>query len=188
MGVVLEADISGVNGPFDGTEPVLSTVPVTIDLGFEERFDDLYARAYGVAFQLLGRRSESEDVAQETLARCFVRWRRVRTYADAWVVRVAGNCAIDTWRRGCKVSRSVDNSSASTQTTPGPDPQRIDLHRALQGLSRRQREVLVLRFFADLPESDTAKALSCSVGSVKQHAARGLAALRTTAGLALEET
>ena len=42
-----------------------------------------------------------------------------------------------------------------------------------------EREVIVLRFLADLPEADVAKALGCSVGSVKQHASRGLAALRT---------
>src|SRR5262249_57892629 len=76
-----------------------TTAAVTIDLVFEEAFEDLYLRAYGVAYQLLGRRSEAEDVAQETLARAFVRWRRIRSYAEAWVVRVAGNLAIDAWRR-----------------------------------------------------------------------------------------
>ena len=108
---------------------------------FEEAFDDLYTRAYGVAFQLLGRRSEAEDVAQETLARAFVRWRKIRSYAEAWVVRVAGNLAIDVWRR----LRRVDTDAATERrgaTAPGPNEQRIDLHRALDKLSRRQREVL----------------------------------------------
>lgn len=156
-----------------------SVASITIDLVFEEAFEDLYARAYGVAYQLLGRRSESEDVAQETLARAFVRWRKVRTYAEAWVVRVAGNLAIDTWRR----LQRVDTAAATERrgaTSPEPTGQRVDLHRALNALSRRQREVIVLRFLADLPEADVAKALGCSVGSVKQHASRGLATLRTT--------
>ena len=77
----------------------------------------------------------------------------------------------------------VDTDAATERrgaTAPGPDGQRVDLHRALDTLSRRQREVIVLRFLADLPEADVAKALGCSVGSVKQHASRGLAALRTT--------
>ena len=152
---------------------------VTIDLVFEEAFEDLYARAYGVAYQLLGRRSESEDVAQETLARAFVRWRRIRSYAEAWVVRVAGNLAIDAWRRRQRVETSADAESRGA-SAPGPDGQRVDLHRALDTLSRRQREVLVLRFLADLTEADVAKVLGCSVGSVKQHASRGLATLRTT--------
>jgi RNA polymerase sigma-70 factor (sigma-E family) len=183
----MEADINVVDGQVDGRAvATTASVPTTIDLGFEEHFDDLYARAYGVAFQLLGSRTEAEDVAQETLARSFVHWRRVRDYAEAWVVRVAGNFAIDTWRRGKKVGGSVDDSATADVTTPGPDPQRLDLHHALRRLSRRQREVLVLRFLADLPEADVAQALGCSVGSVKQHAARGLAALRT-AGLSAEE-
>ena len=187
VGVVMEAEINVVDGQVDGRAGADNAViPVIIDLGFEEQFDDLYARAYGVAFQLLGRRTEAEDVAQETLARCFVHWRRIRDYAEAWVVRVAGNLAIDTWRRGNRVSGSVDDSATADVTTPGPDPQRLDLHHALRRLSRRQREVLVLRFLADLPEADVAQALGCSVGSVKQHAARGLAALRT-AGLSAEE-
>jgi RNA polymerase sigma-70 factor (sigma-E family) len=158
------------------SQPVAS---VTIDLAFEEAFEDLYVRAYGVAYQLLGRRSESEDVAQETLARAFVRWRRVRGYAEAWVVRVAGNLAIDAWRRRQRLEPDSDTERRGG-ASPGPDGQRVDLHRALAALSRRQREVIVLRFLADLPEADVAKALGCSVGSVKQHASRGLATLRTS--------
>ena len=182
----MEADINVVAGQVDGrVVATTASIATTIDLEFEEQFDDLYARAYGVAFQLLGRRTEAEDVAQETLARCFVHWRRVRDYAEAWVVRVAGNLAIDAWRRSRKVRGSVNDATADV-TTPGPDPQRLDLHHALRQLSRRQREVLMLRFLADLPEADVAQALGCSVGSVKQHAARGLAALRT-AGLSAEE-
>jgi RNA polymerase sigma-70 factor (sigma-E family) len=161
-----------------GEEPGTPPIPVTIDLVFEESFDELYARAYGMAYQLLGRRTEAEDVAQETLARAFVHWRKIRSYAEAWVVRVAGNLAIDAWRR----HRRLQHEAAPEGLTPGPDAARIDLHRALRRLSRRQREVLVLRFLADLPEADVAKALGCSVGSVKVHASRGLAALRVSMG------
>ena len=106
-------------------EPVDDSVtpafdPATIDLVFEEAFEDLYLRAYGVAYQLLGRRSEAEDVAQETLARAFVRWRKVRSYAEAWVVRVAGNLAIDTWRGRQRVDTDAD-TERRTESTPGPD-------------------------------------------------------------------
>ena len=171
MAVTLEAERSrsGDPGPVDGRRravgrPDAVRPSITIDLVFEEAFEDLYARAYGVAYQLLGRRSEAEDVAQETLARAFVRWRKIRGYAEAWVVRVAGNLAIDAWRR----RRSAVDTDADTErrgaTAPGPDGQRVDLHRALDSLSRRQREVIVLRFLADLPEADVAKALGCSVG------------------------
>jgi hypothetical protein len=66
----------------------------SIDLTFDEAFDGLYARAYGVAFQLIGSRPEAEDIAQETLARAYVRWRKVRDDAGPWAVRVAGNLSI----------------------------------------------------------------------------------------------
>jgi len=61
---------------------------------------------------------------------------------------------------------------------PGIDAQRVDLQRALLALSPKQRDVVVLRYLVDLPEADVAKAMRCSVGTVKTHASRGLAALR----------
>ena len=54
--------------------------------------------------------------------------------------------------------------------TPGPTRNASTSTGRSTRLSRRQREVLVLRFLADLPEADVAKALGCSVGSVKVHA------------------
>jgi RNA polymerase sigma-70 factor (sigma-E family) len=184
MAVALEARRPAVGGI---AEPDDTSVPtITIDLVFEESFEDLYSRAYGVAFQLLGRRTEAEDVAQEALARAFVHWRKIRGYAEAWVVRVASNLAIDTWRRTQRVDPSADTDGVES-SAPGPSAQRVDLHRALASLSKRQREVLVLRFLADQPEADVARVLGCSVGSVKQHASRGLTTLRTTMGNANEE-
>ena len=70
------------------------------------------------------------------------------------------------------------DQSASPRRVPTTTPDRVDLHRALDKLSRRQREVIVLRYFADLPEAAVAETLGCSVGAVKQHASRALAALR----------
>jgi len=175
VGVVMEAEPPVETAVAD---TAIEPVPALIDLVFEEAFEDLYARAYRVGYQLLGRRSEAEDVAQETLARAYVRWRRIQAYAEAWVVRVAGNLAIDAWRRGRRFRSTPTPDGAS----PGPTGTRIDLHRALARLSRRQRDVVVLRFLADLPEADVARVLGCSVGTVKQHATRGLTALRTSMG------
>ena len=97
-------------------------------------------------------------------------------------MRVAGNLAIDRWRR-IRTAASHPAPVATSVVTPD----RIDLHRALEQLSRRQREVVVLRYFADLPEAAVAEALGCSVGSVKTHASRALAALRVTLGPTNEE-
>jgi len=139
---------------------------------FDNQFERLWSRAYGVAYVVLGDRAESEDVAQETMARALVRWKKVSGYAEAWVVRVAGNLAIDRVRQGRR-TRGLPSGDL-----PPLDAQRVDLQRALLRLSRKQREVVVLRYLVDLPEAQVAETLGCSVGTVKTHASRGLAALR----------
>jgi RNA polymerase sigma-70 factor (sigma-E family) len=140
---------------------------------FDTEFDNLWSRAYGVAYVVLGDRGESEDVAQETLARALVRWKKVSAYAEPWVVRVAGNLAIDRVRK----QRRARGVPPAGDVAP-LDAQRVDLQRALLVLSPKQREVVVLRYLVDLPEAEVAQTLGCSVGTVKTHASRGLAALR----------
>jgi RNA polymerase sigma factor (sigma-70 family) len=140
---------------------------------FDEAYPRLYATAYRVAFRILGRRAEAEDAAAEACARAYASWWRVNRYAVAWVAKVASNLAIDAVRRG--------NRDRGLAAEPGPDPHvedRLDLQRALRALPRRQREVVVLRYLADLPEDAVAVALGCSVGTVTTHGSRGLAALR----------
>ena len=143
---------------------------------FDEAFPALFRAAYRVAYRLLGDREDAADAAQEACARACVRWRRLVRGGDPapWVVRVAGNIAIDQWRRRRTAASHPLPGAASTTT-----PDRVDLHRALHKLSRRQREVIVLRYFADLPEAAVAEALGCSVGAVKTHASRAMAALRS---------
>lgn len=135
--------------------------------------------AHRVAFRVLGDRGEAEDVTQEALARAYVRWRRIHSYDEAWVTRVAVNLAIGivrrrrTWPEGSD-GRSPDHAAGLAE--------RAALVAALEALPTRQREVVVLRHLADLPEAEVARQLGCSVGTVKQHAHRGLAALRATLG------
>jgi DNA-directed RNA polymerase specialized sigma24 family protein len=139
---------------------------------FDAEFESLWSRAYGVAYVVLGDRGESEDVAQETLARALVRWKKVSAYAEPWVVRVAGNLAID------RVRTRQRPRGLPTYDLPPLDAQRVDLQRALLTLSPKQREVVMLRYLVDLPEAEVAQTLGCSVGTVKTHASRGLAAMR----------
>jgi RNA polymerase sigma factor (sigma-70 family) len=55
----------------------------------------------------------------------------------------------------------------------------IDLWRHVQGLPRQQRSAVVLRYYEDLSEAQTAEVLGCSVGTVKSHTSRAISALRT---------
>jgi RNA polymerase sigma-70 factor (sigma-E family) len=141
---------------------------------FDERFVDLAALALRVAYRIVGNRAAAEDIAQESLARCFVRWRRVHGYADAWVARVAANLALDQARRRPPPLLTPRNHHASDQVSVD----RMELIALLRTLPRRQREVIVLRFLADLPERAVAEHLGCSTGTVKQHTHRALASLR----------
>jgi RNA polymerase sigma factor (sigma-70 family) len=150
---------------------------------FEDAFEGLYALAYRVAFRLLGRRGDAEDVAAEALARAYVRWSRIGAFPEAWVSRVSTNLALDTWRK----ARRRQGTPAPTTIIDTFAADRIDLHRALASLSKRQREVVALRYIADLPEDTVAAALGCSTGTVKQHASRGLAALKQSPAIVAQE-
>ncbi len=144
---------------------------------FDERFDALAVIAYRVAYRLLGQRDDAEEVAQETLARAYARWRRVASYDEPWVARVASNLAIDLWRRR-RPSAPPPADGAASGDVAALVSERHALAQSLDRLPRRQREVVVLRYLADLPETDAAAVLRISVGSVKQHCHRGLARLR----------
>jgi RNA polymerase sigma-70 factor (sigma-E family) len=146
--------------------------------GFDAAYPALFRRAYRTAYRLLGSRAEAEDVAQEALTRALMRWRRVEEYAEPWVVRTATNLAIDVVRRGKRRAGEVNDRTAGDLFVDD----RMDLVRALMTLPRRQREVVVLRYLGDFSESDVASALGLGHGTVKSHASRGLATLRTALG------
>jgi RNA polymerase sigma factor (sigma-70 family) len=146
---------------------------------FDEAYPALFRQAYQVAFRLLGSREDAADAAQEACARAFARWREVSNHPSprAWVARVSGNIAIDVHRRRATARRK---SRSDVTSRPGLDGERVDLHRALDALPSRQRQVVLLRYVADLPEAVVASELGCSVGNVQSLAARGLAGLRST--------
>ena len=146
---------------------------------FDDCFDALASVGYRVAYRLLGDRSDAEDTAQEAVARAFARWGRVADHAEPWVARTTANLALDQLRaRGRRRRRELrDEPSAGTEAARLAI-QRVELGRALRALPARQRQVVVLRYLADRPEAEVADALGLSLGTVKRHAHRGLAALR----------
>jgi RNA polymerase sigma factor (sigma-70 family) len=145
---------------------------------FEKAYDSLRRSAYRVAYRLLGERTAAEDVAAETLARAYSRWTSVKGHAQAWVVTVATNLALDVGRKRTRAAgrqfELVDEESVDDVEL------RWDLQAALRALPRRQREVVALRFLDDFSEQATADALSIDIGTVKSHASRGLSRLRAT--------
>jgi RNA polymerase sigma-70 factor (ECF subfamily) len=148
-------------------------------MSFDDRFDALAAIAYRVAYRILGDREDAAEVAQEALARAYARWRTVAGHDEPWVARVATNLAISRWRRRRPALPLIDAAVHDRDVL-----ERLGLVAALQQLPRRQREVLVLRYLADLPEREVAAAMGTTVGAVKQLAHR--ATMRVRAPLAAE--
>ena len=148
--------------------------------GFRSFYERLQPRAVSVARRLLGDSALAEDTAAEAFARAYARWEKVRQHPnpDAWLLRVVGNIAVDYLRRD---SRKPLLGVDPVRTDPSGDAAalRIDLTDAMQHLSGRQQEVIVLRYLIDLPEEEVAAALGMSNGSVKTHLHRATTKLRT---------
>ena len=144
---------------------------------FEQAFHRLLPRAVAVAFRLLGDRGDAEDAAVEALARACDAWRRVGRlpYRDSWVLRVTANVAIDIARRrpgAVALPNEIAQGDEDVAVT------RLTVSQAVRALPRRQREVVLRRYFSDLTEADVAAALGISIGAVKTHASRAVSALR----------
>jgi len=144
---------------------------------FTDAYPRLFADSYRVAYRLLGDRAEAEDVAAETCARAYSRWRSIADYAEPWCVRVAGNQALDLLRSRARAARRGQEQRPERDGV-AESVDRLDLYAALSELPRRQREVVVLRYLGDQSEEQTASLLGLSVGSVKTHGSRGIARLR----------
>lgn len=135
------------------------------------------------AYLIVGDLHEAEDLLQETLFKVASRWQRVSrmdhpaAYARQVLVNLALRWSPKRSRRRAELSETLRRNP--TVTALAPD-RHDELHAALAALPPRQRAVLVLRYFLDLPEVETAAALRCSVGTVKSTASRALARLEQT--------
>ena len=133
------------------------------------------------AYLLTGSRPDAEDLLQTALAKTFLSWGRIREREalDGYVRRIMVNTRTSWWRR-----RKVDERPTGwLPETAGRDHTAdLDLHdvlwTALAALPPRQRAAVVLRYYEDLSEAETAAVLGVSVGTVKSTTSRALARLR----------
>jgi RNA polymerase sigma-70 factor (sigma-E family) len=139
------------------------------------------------AWLLTGDWASAEDLVQTTFTKAWRHWDRVGDTDDpaAYVRRIMLNCHLRTMRRRWNGERPT----AELPEVPGDDEQaasdvRTSLRTALAALPPRQRAVVVLRYFSDLTEAQTAAELGCSVGTVKSQASRAMATLRSHPALA----
>ena len=122
--------------------------------------------------------SDAEDIVQTALTRCLRAWRRVAKAdnRDAYVNKVLVNTLHDA--RARRWTGELPTERLPESPADGRDPaDGLVVRRALAALSHDHREMLVLRFFADLSEQQTADALGIPPGTVTSRTARALAAL-----------
>jgi RNA polymerase sigma-70 factor (sigma-E family) len=136
------------------------------------------------AVLLTGDYGHAEDMLQTALLRTLRRWPAARDAPEAYVRQVLVNLCRDRRRRLLARPRETtlltDTPVASPVTGPAEQVgQRQLLVKALTQLPAGQRHVIVLRYFEDLPVTETATALGISPGTVKSYTARALATLRS---------
>jgi RNA polymerase sigma-70 factor (sigma-E family) len=131
------------------------------------------------AFLLTHDHALAEDLVQTALTRSWRAWSRIQGDPDAYVRKVMVNTFASWWKRRWNGESATANLPDVTEGDHGDAvAQRDGLVRALASLPRRQRAVIVLRYFEDLTESQTAALLGVAVGTVKSQTAKALASLR----------
>jgi RNA polymerase sigma-70 factor (sigma-E family) len=143
------------------------------------------------AVLLAGSQPDGEDLLQAALERLIRRRRPVDGSLEAYLRRTLYNLAADGWRRSGTWHRKLPLIRVS-QTTVAPDVAatvdlRDALFKTLRQLSPQQRTVIVLRYWEQFTEGETAELLGCTEGTVKAAASRGLKRMRELAGFWLTD-
>ena len=134
------------------------------------------------AYLLTGDRHSAEDLVQTSLAKLYLSWDKVRKreLVDGYIRRIMVNENNSLWRRAWKRKEiTTDEVPEHRSVTDRHDHgQNAALWSFVQTLPKRQRAVIVLRYYEDLSEVEAAEVLGISVGTVKSQASRAIASMR----------
>lgn len=138
-----------------------------------------YARLVGALGLHCGSPAVGEELAQETLARVWSHWDKVRGLDDpaAWMFRVAINLSSSYFRRK-KAERRAHQKGHEAQRAEEDAATTIAVRAAVAQLPRRKRTALVLRYYLDLPFAEIARLMDAPESTVKSLARRGIEDLR----------
>jgi RNA polymerase sigma-70 factor (sigma-E family) len=151
------------------------------DAKFEEFLLASWPRLRQAAYALTRDTEDAEDLLQGVLVRLYARWGRLgQEDPTAYVRRMLVNSYIDSFRRSRRVrevpvAEPVEVASADASTVVA---ERDQLLSRLSALSERERAMVVMRHYLDASEAEVARALGCSVGTVKSTCSRALGRLR----------
>ena len=155
---------------------------------FRQFVIDSRHRLVRTAYVLTGDYARAEDLVQTALAAAWPRWSSLERQdaPELYVRKIMVNTFL-RWRQR-RWNGEIATARLPEQAAYGDVFAQVDARQALLAaldrLPARQRAVVVLRYFADQTETQTATAMGCSVGAVKSHAAKALARLRDAPGLA----
>jgi RNA polymerase sigma-70 factor (sigma-E family) len=159
------------------------------DEEFSEFMHGRWSQLVRLGYALTGDQQLAEDLAQTAFARAYASWSRVRKAddPDAYVRRIVVNSNRNRFRK-LRVGELLTDSvpelrAAASADSAGQHADRAVLVEALMRLSYGQRAAVVLRYWLDMTETETAAVLGCSVGNVKSQTSRGLAKLRISTAL-----
>jgi RNA polymerase sigma-70 factor (sigma-E family) len=168
-------------------QTVVSGGPVGTSVDFDEF---VAARSSGLlrtAYLLTHDHTLAEDLLQTALTKAWFAWSRIESNHEAYVRRILVNTYASWWRRrwnGEHATHDLPDRGVADGTGAADDSH--DLWTAMENLPRRQRAVIVLRYFEDLTEAQTADLLGISVGTVKSQTSKALAKLRIDPALAAQ--
>ncbi len=153
------------------------------DADFADYVRARQGRLLRAAYLVCGDAHLAEDLLQGALVKLARHWDQVREeQPDAYVRRILYNDAVSSWRRRRHEVVGLDAAPPEEPPAAGLDQERVearlDVLRALDTLTPRQRATVVLRFFEDRSERDTAEVLGVSVGTVKSQTHDALTRLR----------
>jgi RNA polymerase sigma-70 factor (sigma-E family) len=155
------------------------------DADFTAYLQARQGRLLRTAYLLTGDQHQAEDLLQTSLAKLYLAWDRVhdRESVDAYVRRIMVNEHNSLWRRAWRRrEQPTDRLPETSDEMPAyDDGAGAALWAAVQTLPRKARAVLVLRYYEELSEAETAEVLSIAIGTVKSQTSRALATLRERA-------
>jgi RNA polymerase sigma-70 factor (sigma-E family) len=162
-------------------------VAMTHDGSLERNsLSDLYVRhapeGIRLAFLITGDRAIAEDLVQEAFSRLVGRLRHLRDPSafDAYLRRTIVNLSTSHFRHR-RVERAYLEREAAAPSREGNPNEALDeaMHAVLLRLPQRQRAAIILRFYEDLSDVQTAEILRCSAGTVRSLVSRGMKTLRS---------
>jgi RNA polymerase sigma-70 factor (sigma-E family) len=159
----------------------MSAKTASRDAEFTAYLDARQPQLLRTAYLLTGDRHQAEDVLQTSLAKLYLAWDKVRDRdsVDAYVRRIMVNENNSLWRRGWKkrefATEVIPDREFHDEYDEGLGAALWDV---VQTLPKKARAVVVLRYYEQLTEAETADLLGISVGTVKSQCSRALAALR----------